>query len=243
MFGLFSRHSSFEESGLLKGAVDNHSHILYGLDDGVKTFEESSDILNHMISRGVDHVWFTPHVMEDVPNTTEQIRDRFRELKERLGETPLKFSLAAEYMMDNLFARRLEDRDLLLHGGDRVLVETSTLMPPIDFWETLEKMMKAGYRPLLAHPERYRYMSKKDYDRLAKMGVLLQMNIPSILGFYGEEARVKARNLLNKDMYCMLGSDCHRFRSIKAQYSTKKLSKKELRHLETIMKGLPEDPE
>ena len=237
MFGLFQRKKSIVESGLLSGAEDSHCHILYGLDDGVKTYEESVQILGFLQENGLSSVWFTPHVMEDVPNTTEQIKQRFQEFLGRY-EGKITFALGAEYMMDNLFAERLAQRDLLLHGGDRVLVETSALAPPIDFWETLQNMMKAGYRPLLAHPERYRYMKSQDYDRLRKMGVLLQMNIPSLVGFYGKDAQVKARYLLHRDMYCMLGSDCHRFRAIHAQDTARELTKKDIKHLEPIMNGL-----
>ena len=71
MFGLFQRRRSIVESGLLQGAEDSHCHILYGLDDGVKTFEESVQILGFLRDQGLSSVWFTPHVMEDVPNTTE----------------------------------------------------------------------------------------------------------------------------------------------------------------------------
>ena len=237
MFGLFQRKKSIVESRLLSGAEDSHCHILYGLDDGVKTFEESVQILGFLQEQGLSSVWFTPHVMEDVPNTTEQIKQRFQEFLGRY-EGKITFALAAEYMMDNLFAERLAERDLLLHGGDRVLVETSALAPPIDFWDTLQNMMKAGYRPLLAHPERYRYMKSQDYDRLRKMGVLLQMNIPSLVGFYGRDAQMKARYLLHRDMYCMLGSDCHRYRAIHAQDTARELTKKDIKHLEPIMNGL-----
>ena len=71
MFRLFNRRRSIQESGLLKGAVDQHSHILYGLDDGVKLQEDSLAILRFMEEQGVSEVWFTPHIMEDVPNTTD----------------------------------------------------------------------------------------------------------------------------------------------------------------------------
>ena len=66
---LFNRRHSLVETGLLKGAVDQHSHILYGLDDGVKTQEDSLAILGWLEEQGVSEVWFTPHIMEDVPNT------------------------------------------------------------------------------------------------------------------------------------------------------------------------------
>jgi tyrosine-protein phosphatase YwqE len=236
---LFSRRFSFLESGLLKGAVDQHSHILYGLDDGVKTQEDSLTILRYMEEQGVSEVWFTPHVMEDVPNTTEAIRARFEELK-AVYEGGLTFHLAAEYMIDTLFEERLANRDLLTHGNDTVLVETSAVAPPINLWEVLASMRRAGYRPLIAHPERYHYMEMSDYRRLVAEGCLLQMNLPSIVGFYGEYARVRALDLLDKGMYSMIGSDCHRFRAIQAQYEARELKKDTLEKLAPLM-GEPDE--
>ena len=236
MLGLFNRRRSLLESGLLKGAVDQHSHILYGLDDGVKTQEDSLAILRFLEEQGVSEVWFTPHVMEDVPNTTEGIRARFEELKS-VYRGGLRFHLAAEYMIDTLFEERLAARDLLTHGNDTVLVETSAVAPPINLWELLETMRKAGYRPLIAHPERYRYMDKADYKRLHDMGCVLQMNLPSIVGFYGESARERALDLLDKGWYSMVGSDCHRYRAIQAQYAARELKKDTLRKLAPLMGG------
>ena len=236
MLGLFNRRRSLLESGLLKGAVDQHSHILYGLDDGVKTQEDSLAILRFLEEQGVSAVWFTPHVMEDVPNTTEGIRARFEEL-ESVYRGGLRFHLAAEYMIDTLFEERLAARDLLTHGNDTVLVETSAVAPPINLWEVLETMRKAGYRPLIAHPERYRYMDKADYKRLHDMGCVLQMNLPSIVGFYGESARERALDLLDKGWYSMVGSDCHRYRAIQAQYAARELKKDTLRKLAPLMGG------
>ena len=236
MLGLFNRRRSLLESGLLKGAVDQHSHILYGLDDGVKTQEDSLAILRFLEEQGVSEVWFTPHVMEDVPNTTEGIRARFEEL-ESVYRGGLRFHLAAEYMIDTLFEERLAARDLLTHGNDTVLVETSAVAPPINLWEVLETMRKAGYRPLIAHPERYRYMDKADYKRLHDMGCVLQMNLPSIVGFYGESARERALDLLDKGWYSMVGSDCHRFRAIQSQYGARELKKDTLRKLAPLMGG------
>ena len=236
MFGLFNRRTSILESGLLKGAVDQHSHILYGLDDGVKTQEDSLAILRFLEEQGVSEVWFTPHVMEDVPNTTEGIRARFEDLR-AVYSGGMQLHLAAEYMIDTLFEDRLTRRDLLEHGEDVVLVETSAIAPPINLWDVLEQMLKSGYRPLIAHPERYRYMDKADYKRLHDMGCVLQMNLPSILGFYGESARERALDLLDKGWYSMVGSDCHRFRAIQAQYAARELKKDTLRKLAPLMGG------
>ena len=233
---LFSRRKSILESGLLKGAVDQHSHILYGLDDGVKTQEDALLILRFLEDQGVSEVWFTPHVMEDVPNTTEGIRARFEELK-AVYTGGLRLNLAAEYMIDTLFEERLAHGDLLTHGDDTVLMETSSVAPPINLWELLESTLKAGYRPLIAHPERYRYMDKADYKRLHDMGCYFQMNLPSIVGFYGESARERALDLLGKGWYVMVGSDCHRFRALQNQYEVRELKKDTLRRLAPLMGG------
>ena len=219
--------------------MDNHSHILYGLDDGVKTCEDSLAILQFLEEEGVTDVWFTPHVMEDVPNTTEGIRTRFGELK-AVYQGGLNLHLAAEYMIDTLFERRLAEKDLLEHGPETVLVETSAIAPPINLWETLEAMFKSGYRPLIAHPERYHYMDNNDYRRLYDMGCYFQLNLPSIVGFYGEAVRERAIYLLNKGMYCMVGSDCHRFRAIQSQYAARELKKDTLERLSDVMAGTGE---
>lgn len=234
MFGLFNPKRSILQSGLLKGAVDNHSHILYGLDDGVKTQEDSLAILHFLEEQGVSEVWLTPHIMEDVPNTTEGIRARFAELQ-AVYDGHIRLNLAAEYMIDTLFEERLAQDDLLMHGEVSVLVETSSVAPPIDLWEVLESMLKRGYRPLVAHPERYHYMDKYDYRRLHEMGCILQMNLPSILGFYGGSAQGRALDLLDKGWYSMVGSDCHRFRALQKQYGTRILKKDTLEKLQMLM--------
>ena len=242
MFGLFQRKISLIRSGLLKDAVDNHSHILPGVDDGVQTLDESLEILAFLEECGFSTLWLTPHIMEDVANTTEDLRRRFDALREAY-QGPVHLHLAAEYMMDNLFEERLEAGDLLYHGGDRVLVETSTLFPPIGFWDIIDRMMRKGYVPLLAHPERYRYMDKRDYEKLRGLGVLFQLNIPSLVGAYGEGVQSKALWLLEKGMYVMAGSDCHRSRSIRKWYVDPVLKKDTVGKLRPLMEGLPETAE
>lgn len=236
MLNLFSRKKSLRQSGLLDGAIDNHSHILWGVDDGVRTKEESLSILSYLEECGLKKLWLTPHTMEDVPNTTEGLRERFEALK-TLYHGPIELHLASEYMMDTLFAERLARKDLLTHGEGRVLVETSTWSPPIGLWETLGDILDYGYTPILAHPERYRYMTEEDYAKLHDRGVLLQLNLPSIVGHYGEGSATRAQYLLDKGWYCMVGSDCHRSKVIRDWYDRQMLSSKLLKQLEPLMKG------
>lgn len=208
---LFSKSQSIAESGLLKGATDHHCHILPGVDDGVKTMDESLVILYLMESQGIRKVWLTPHVMEDIPNTTLALKEKFEELQTSyLGAMTLH--LAAEYMMDNLFEKRLEAGDLLPlceNSGQYLLVETSCFNPPMNLLSVLKRIRAKGYQPLLAHPERYLYMNMPDYCALKQERIAFQLNLPSLTGVYGVHAQKKAASLLKAGMYDLTGTDMH----------------------------------
>lgn len=224
IFDFIKRKQSLLGSGMLQGATDRHSHVLFGVDDGIRTLEDSLAVLAYDEEVGIKEVWCTPHIMEDVANTTEKLRERFALLQEAY-KGPIKLNLAAEYMLDTLFEERFHAGDLLTMEDNTVLVETSTWNPPPDMTGTLRRIQKAGYRPLLAHPERYRYLNEAGYERLYKMGIHFQLNLGSLVGYYGETAMGKARNLLEKGWYSDVGSDCHRLSTIKEQYTREVLTK------------------
>lgn len=213
----FKKHvHTLMEANLLKGLNDWHSHILPGVDDGIKTMEDSLEVLKFYEQNGVHNLWLTPHVMEDYPNTPAELQVRFEEL--RLAyDGPVKLHLASENMLDSLFEERLAAKDFLPIGenGDHLLVETSYFNPPMNMEELLEGTMKAGFFPVLAHPERYRYMNYEDYERLKDFGILFQINFVSAVGGYGETARKKAEWLLQKGMVDLIGSDLHRLGSVR----------------------------
>lgn len=155
----FSTEKTLAESGFFRGFTDCHSHLLPGIDDGVKTEEETWRILDEMERQGVRKIWLTPHVMEDMSNKTVTLQQKFLSLKQKY-QGKVELALAAEYMLDNLFEERLEKDDLLpLEEGKRyLLVETSYFNPPMGLLSILQRIQKKGYHPLLAHPERYEYM-------------------------------------------------------------------------------------
>lgn len=202
-------------SSLLTNFTDHHSHILPGVDDGVKKMEVSLKVLERYEQLGIAEVWCTPHVMEDIPNTTEKLQARFAELCEAY-QGPIKLHLAAEYMMDALFEERLEQGDLLRLGneGNQVLVETSYFTPPMDMDSILRRIKQKGIYPVLAHPERYVYMGKDRYTSLKDDGIRFQLNLSSLSGAYGSEAKSKARWILKHDYYNMAGSDLHSIRNM-----------------------------
>lgn len=230
MFNFFKK--SLSSSGILNGLTDAHSHILPGVDDGVPDMESSLAILRDFEAQGVTTVWLTPHIMEDIPNTTAELNERFAELKAAY-DGPITLHLAAEYMLDGTFEERFRNRDLLTHSGNNILVETSYFTPPMGFYKTLEEIKKAGYYPILAHPERYIYMDDKAYKRLKHMGVKFQLNLFSLAGQYGPTAEKKAIKLLKEGYYTYIGSDLHRHTALTRNLS-EKISKKTIPLLENL---------
>lgn len=197
-------------SSLLTNFTDYHSHILPGVDDGVKKMEVSLKVLERYEQLGIAEVWCTPHIMEDIPNTTAALKARFAELCEAY-QGSIKLHLAAEYMMDALFEERLHQSDLLPLGdkGNRLLVETSYFTPPMDMDAILNQVKQKGYYPVLAHPERYVYMDKERYAALKSKDIRFQLNLSSLGGAYGADAKDKARWLLKQNYYNLAGSDLH----------------------------------
>lgn len=195
---------------ILCGLTDWHSHVLPGVDDGVQTLDESLRILESLERRGVRKLWLTPHIMEDMPNATDELRHVFDSLQNAY-QGSVELRLASENMLDSVFASRLEANDFLPIGdnADMLLVETSYFNPPSGLDEMLFSIRKAGLTPLLAHPERYRYMDQDHYRKLHSQGVKFQLNLMSLMGHYGPEAKSKAKWLAKEGFYWCAGSDLH----------------------------------
>lgn len=219
---MFKRKRALCDSTIFQGFTDWHSHLLPGVDDGVQTLEECLQILSVYEQVGVSEVWLTPHIMEDVPNSTPFLRERYSGLKAAYkGNVTLK--LAAEYMLDNLFMERLRTNDLLPLGdkADCLLVETSCFNPPIGLHGMLDSIKSAEFFPVLAHPERYVYMADGEYEALKDKGVRFQLNLFSLVGLYGKEPQEKAEWLLRKGYYDMAGTDTHDTKMLRACLAAK----------------------
>lgn len=229
----FKPKISLKEAGIFEGFTDWHSHILPGVDDGVKTMAESLKVLEEFEQTGIKEVWLTPHIMEDYPNEIQDLKSRYEELKS-LWKGNVEIKLASENMLDSLFEERLEKNDFLPIGDDgkHLLVETSYYTPPYGMDEMLVETRMKGYFIILAHPERYRYMGEKDYKALKEKGILFQLNLFSLIGAYGEEARKKAEWLLSMRMVDLFGTDLHRvdaFKNRAAAPALKKMNKERLK--------------
>ena len=220
MFGIFSRKKSILESGLLDGFTDHHSHLLPGVDDGFQTADLTLEALRTMEQAGVADVWLTPHIMEDVPNTVGALKQRFEEFSATYNGS-VRLHLAAENMMDGIFAERWRQRDILMLGDSHPLIETSYFRAPIEMRGLIGEMLNAGLHPILAHPERYKYMEQSDYEELKQLGLLFQLNLGSLTGIYGKAVKLKAQRLLQKGCYDRVGTDLHRETTLQAMLRAK----------------------
>ena len=194
--------------------IDIHSHLLPGIDDGAKVFEDSLQLIRALQSFGIQQFITTPHIIQHIwENTKEQIivnkNNTIAEL--RKNDIYLPFQAAAEYMMDNQFVRLFQSQDLLTLKDNYVLVEMSYINAPIQLYSILFDLQVAGYIPVLAHPERYLFYHKNvdEYTKLKKAGCLFQLNLLAVTGYYGDGITKIAEQLLQKGMYDFVGSDVH----------------------------------
>ncbi len=220
----FRKRIILADSGIFQGFTDWHCHLLPGVDDGVQTVEETLRILSLYEELGVKEVWLTPHIMEDMPNTTASLKARFEKLK-AVYRGDIALHLSAENMLDNLFEERLEKGDLLPLGknGKHLLLETSYFNPPMGLSNILLCVKSKGYTPVLAHPERYNYMSGSDYHQLKRLNVKFQLNLFSWVGLYGTGVRKKAEWLIKNGFYDLMGSDTHNLTSLETVLYKQKL--------------------
>lgn len=235
MFGLFQKKHSLIDSGILQGMTDLHSHILPGVDDGSPDIPTSLELLEWMEALGIRKVWCTPHVMEDFQNHNPQLEEVFQGLKQAYQGT-IKLALSSEYMLDASFGQRLPEHVLPL-GQNHLLVETSYMYGPAGMDNLLLDIFNAGYRPVIAHPERYMYMEEADYQSYKEKGYDFQLNLMSLSGYYGKRAQAVSETLLKKGWYDYVGSDLHHLRRYAPMLESLKLKREQLDALRVLIEN------
>ena len=213
MFGFF-RSKKREAHAYVPLTVDLHSHLIPGIDDGAKTMAESLRLLKGLESLGYTKCITTPHVMYDAyANTKASILEGVEGLQKAAVEEGLKIEIkaGAEYYVDEGLSLLIAKDELLLIGGKYLLFETSYSHRPQQLEEIIFQIQSAGYTPMLAHPERYRYIDdpQEEYGALKALGVEFQVNLNSLNGHYGKRAEKNARFLSQAGWIDFLGSDTH----------------------------------
>ena len=197
------------------GFVDIHSHLLPGIDDGAKDMDTSIALLLKMTSYGIKNFITTPHVLGNVyPNSSEVIKQKLAAVKKELEKRKIKgisIQAAAEYMLDEEFSALLDQKDILVLKDNYILVEMSYFSAPINLYELLFKIQLKGYKPVLAHPERYNFYHTdfKNYYKLKQAGCLFQLNLLSLTDQYGKGVQKTSEKLLKENLYDFVGTDTH----------------------------------
>jgi protein-tyrosine phosphatase len=221
MFSIFRKKSTTQVdfSALY---CDMHSHLIPGIDDGSPDLDTSIELIKGMVELGYKKIITTPHIMWDMyKNTNEIIEIGWDIVRKELARRKMNvdFFAAAEYYMDDHFVDLLNARSPLLTLKDNlVLVEFSFVKQSIDFKEILFRLQIKGYQPVIAHPERYLYFgaNKQWYDELREAGFLFQLNLLSLIGYYGKGPVDLAHYLIKKKYIDILGTDLHNARNLEA---------------------------
>ncbi|MBC6112562.1 tyrosine-protein phosphatase [Pedobacter fastidiosus] len=214
MFGLFKKKKILPEFNFSNIGTDMHSHILPGIDDGAQTINDSLLLAKKFKALGFKKLIATPHIMADYyRNTPDTIKRALDVLRKGLQDIQLdlEVSAAAEYYLDETLEKKVRQKEVLTFGNQYLLFELSYINIPQNLFDFIKIMQDAGYKPVLAHPERYPYFysSIENYQQIRETGCLLQLNSIALTGYYGAGAKKTAEEMVENHLVDFIGSDMH----------------------------------
>jgi tyrosine-protein phosphatase YwqE len=226
---IFKRNDKVSNFNKLPFETDIHSHILPGIDDGSPDIKTSIKLVKGLCELGIKNTIATPHVIADLyRNTPEIIMAALSKLtiaceNENIN---IKISAAAEYMLDDNFIQMLNEGNKFLTLHDNLILTEQSFGSACDnLHEVAFSLITKGYRPILAHPERYEYYHNnyRNYDLLKEMGFLLQINVLSLTGYYGRSVEKVAKYLLDNNLVDLVGTDIHHLRHLETLSNKKNI--------------------
>jgi protein-tyrosine phosphatase len=234
MFSFFKKN----QKPLFEGLCDIHNHLLPGIDDGSKDLETSAKMLHAYETLGFTSTIPTPHIYKELyPNTPETIKNAYDLLKQQKEvESSVRVnSYAAEYMVDEVFMKNLEQSSpLLLLNDTYILLEINFFGKTTMLKSACFSLCQKNITPILAHPERYHLIKDiSEYQNLKNQGFYFQLNALSLLGQYGPEVKQKAEILLKAGLYDFVATDAHSVNDLK-KLKNLSLSKKQGMQWESI---------
>ncbi len=236
MFGLFNKSKpDLPEINFAGLAVDLHSHMIPGIDDGAQTVEESIALVSAMKDLGYQKIITTPHIMADYyRNTRDTIERGLDVLRQELvlQNIDMPVEAGAEYYLDESFENKLNKGDMMTIGDNYLLFELSYVNFPQNMFEIVLKMQDKGYKPILAHPERYPYLfdSMDNYRQIKETGCFFQLNTISLTGYYGKATQRIAEELVDNMLVDFIASDMHHLKHASALKKSLKLP-----HVRTLL--------
>lgn len=215
IFGnLFKRSGSASKADMSAIGTDMHSHLIPGIDDGSDSLETSIELIKGMQALGYKKLITTPHIQgEFYCNTPEIILPGLKRVQRELAKQHIHIELqaAAEYLIDDKFEQKYKSGELLTFGKKHLLVEFSYFNEHPRWRDFFFDLQIAGYNIILAHPERYSYFFREfgKFEEIKDRGVLFQININSLTGYYSGEVKRMAERFIDAGMVDLAGSDLH----------------------------------
>ena len=216
IFGnLFKKKEVLPPFDLGRFKTDMHSHLIPGIDDGAQDMDQTIAMLAKFQSLGYKKVVTTPHIMTDsFPNDRNTILSGLEDVRNEIKKVgiPIEIEAAAEYYFDETLMPKIKNKELLTFGDNYVLVEFAFHSPPQYIDKLFFELKTHGYRPVIAHFERYLYyignVEKAEEWRTA--GINIQINLNSLFGQYGPDVKKHAEKLIDAGQFDFVGTDCHR---------------------------------
>ena len=211
---------------------DLHSHIIYGVDDGSESIEESLELLKCAVNQGMTDIMCTPHYMEEteyICNNKEKL-NRLKTLKNKIKEENININLylGNEVFYTNRFLELLNNKEITtLNNSKYLLLELSVFQEYPNTKLIIYNLIQEGYKVILAHPERYTYFDKSltYVKELKEMGVLMQCNYLSLFGRYGKSAKDLCERILKNGLADFLATDIHHDEDLHPKELRKKIKK------------------
>ena len=214
--------------------IDIHTHIIPYVDDGSPNLETSIAMIKHELAIGVDEIIATPHhIYSRYESTVEVIKERFNFLCEEVKKQNLPITL---YLGQEIYFTHKEDiiqmlkegKLLTLNNTNRVLLEFSFHREPENLLEVIYNFRVNGYQVIIAHVERYEWMTYQKVVALVNEGALIQINSDAILGYTSWKEKRFVRKLLKNNLVDYVASDTHSFRPSTLDKSYKKIKNPDL---------------
>jgi len=201
--------------------TDIHSHLIPGIDDGSPDMDTSLALLKELEMLGYKKIITTPHVKtEYFQNDVTKLDDLCERLRRaaRFEGIKLDIEVGAEHLLDEGVNQRIKNGQFKTFGDNYLLVELPFMFPPFGLDGYIFELQLAGYKLILAHPERYLYWLNdfNQFIRLKDSGVLFQVNIISLGNYYGKDVYNLAKKLIDNNMVELLGTDTHSGKHIEA---------------------------
>lgn len=197
--------------------TDIHSHILFDVDDGSRTIEESIELIKKMYEIGFKNIILTPHYIEGSEYNCEnnEKRKKLKQIEDILTKQKIKVNIYLGneiFINDNIYNLIKNNVIHTLNNTKYILVELPFHNQIVKLEDIIYELKIKGLKPIIAHPERYTYFQKnyQEIDRLREEGFLFQANYASILGFYGKESKKLLKYMLKKKYIDYFGTDIHR---------------------------------